>query len=120
MAQMTDAPALAGSAEEQAVAQEILLVMRAQGRFFASGIPIRQPLSALAAYVAARKLAKGDAATIVEAAVRANPAIFAVEGEGDDLSVITTRAGPAPTPAADDNRHSVRRLSEPQAAPAPA
>jgi hypothetical protein len=115
-----EAPALTGSEEERAVAQEILLVMRAQGRFFASGIPIRQPLAALAAYAAARKLVQGDAAPVIEAAVRANPAVFAVEGEGDTLIIVTTRDGTAPAPTQEDNRHSVRRLSEPTPAPAPA
>ena len=119
MAQTTEAPALAGSADEQALAQEILLVMRAQGQFFASGIPVRQPLAALAQYAGGRKLVKGDAAKAVEAAVRANPTVFALEGTGDALTVVTTREGVAPVAMEEDNRHSILRLSEPMPAPAP-
>jgi len=115
-----EALALAGSAAEQALAREILLVMRSQGRFFGSGLPIRQPLAALAEYATARNLVKKDAAKAVEAAVRANPAIFALEGEGADLIVVTTSDGRAPTLRAEEMSHSfVHRLTEPVAAPPP-
>lgn len=122
MAQVTEAPAisLAGSAAEQALAREILLVMRSQGRFFASGLPIRQPLAALVEYATARKLATKDVAKAVEAAVRANPAVFALEGEGESLTVVTTRDGTAPGVRAEDMSHSfAQRLTEPVAAPPP-
>ena len=62
MAQVTEAPTLAGSAAERGLAREILLVMRSQGRFFETGLPIRQPVAALAEYATARKLVKKDAA----------------------------------------------------------
>ena len=120
MAQTVEAPAIsfAGNAAEQALAREILLVMQSQGRFFATGLPIRQPLSALVAYVTARKLVAKDAAKAVEAAVRANPIIFALEGAGDDATVITTRDGIAPGIVAAGMSHSfAHRLTEPVAAP---
>ena len=121
MAQVTDIPALAGSAAEQALAREILLVMRAQGRFFGANIPIRQPLAALVDYVTARKLVAKDAAKAVEKAVRANPLVFALEGEGETLTVVTTQDGLAPGARPEDMSHSFRhRLTEPVAAPAPA
>ena len=111
---------LAGSAAQQALAREILLVMQSQGRFFATGLPIRQPLAALADYATARKLVAKDAAKAVEAAVRANPIIFALEGEGDDLTVVTTHDGVAPGIIAEGMSHSfAHRLTEPVAAPPP-
>jgi len=122
MAQTIDAPAIsfAGSAAQQALAREILLVMQSQGRFFATGLPIRQPLAALADYATARKLVAKDAAKAVEAAVRANPIIFALEGEGDDLTVVTTHDGLAPSVVAEGMSHSfAHRLTEPVAAPPP-
>jgi hypothetical protein len=120
MAQVTDAPALAGSAAQQALAREILLVMRSQGRFFESGVPIRQPVAALAAYAAARKLVAKDAAKAVEAAVRANPTVFALEGDGEGLTVVTTRDGVSPAARAAGMSHSfLHRLTEPAAAPPP-
>ncbi len=120
MAQVTEAPAFAGSADEQALARELLLVVQGQGRFFASGLPIRQSVSALAEYATARKFVKKDAAKAVEAAVRANPTIFALEGDGDALTVVTTREGLAPGVRAEDMSHSfAHRLTEPLAAPPP-
>ena len=114
-----DVPALAGSAAEQATAREILLVMQAQGRFFGAGQPIRQPLAALAAYAAARNFVTGDAAAAVEAAVRANPSVFMLEGEGDGRAVITTREGVAPVPRREDTSHRIQRLTEPAPAAMP-
>ncbi|MGI8854449.1 MAG: hypothetical protein ACR2JW_01735 [Thermomicrobiales bacterium] len=117
-----EAPAIsfAGNAAQQALAREMLLVMQSQGRFFATGLPIRQPLAALVDYATARKLAPKDAAKAVEAAVRANPLIFALEGEGADLTVVTTRDGLAPGVTLEGMSHSfAHRLTEPAAAPPP-
>ncbi len=120
MAQVLDAPTLEGSAAEQALAGEILLVMQSQGRFFETGLPIRQPVAALAEYATARKLVKKDAIKAVEAAVRANPLVFALEGEGENLTVVTTRDGISPTMRAEGMSHSFpHRLTEPAAAPPP-
>ncbi len=120
MAQVVDAPTLAGSAAEKALAREILLVMQSQGRFFGTGLAIRQPVAALAEYATARKLVKKDAAKAVEAAVRANPTVFALEDEGEGLTVVTTRDGIAPAVRAEDMSHSfLHRLTEPVAAPPP-
>lgn len=120
MAQVTEAPTLAGSAAEQGLAREILLVMRSQGRFFETGLPIRQPVAALAEYATARKLVKKDAAKAVEAAVRANPMVFALEDDGEGLTVVTTRDGVSPAARAEGMSHSfLHRLTEPVATPPP-
>ncbi len=120
MAQVTEAPTLAGSAAERGLAREILLVMRSQGRFFETGLPIRQPVAALAEYATARKLVKKDAAKAVEAAVRANPMVFALEDDGEGLTVVTTRDGVSPAARAEGMSHSfLHRLTEPVATPPP-
>jgi len=118
MAQVVEAPTLAGSAAEQALAREILLVMQSQGRFFETGLPIRQPVAALADYATARKLVAKNAAKAVEAAVRANPLVFALEDTGGELIVVTTRDGLSPVLRAEGMSHSfLHRLTEPVAAP---
>ncbi len=118
MAQVLEAPAFAGSAAEQTLAREILLVMQSQGRFFETGMPIRQPVAALAEYATARKLVAKSAVKAVEAAVRANPLVFALEGEGENLTVVTTREGISPVVRAVGMSHSfLHRLTEPVAAP---
>ncbi len=118
MAQVVEAPTLAGSAAEQALAREILLVMQSQGRFFETGLPIRQPVAALADYATARKLVAKDAAKAVEAAVRANPLVFALDDVGGELTVVTTRDGISPVLRAEGMSHSfLHRLTEPVAAP---
>ncbi len=118
MAQIVEAPTLAGSAAEQALAREILLVMQSQGRFFETGLPIRQPVAALADYATARKLVAKNAAKAVEAAVRANPLVFALEDTGGELIVVTTRDGFSPVLRAEGMSHSfLHRLTEPVAAP---
>ncbi len=118
MAQVQEAPTLAGSAAEQTLAREILLVMQSQGRFFGTGLPIRQPVAALADYATARKLVAKNAAKAVEAAVRANPLVFALEDEGGELTVVTTRDGISPVLRVEGMSHSfLHRLTEPVAAP---
>jgi len=118
MAQIVEAPTLAGSAAEQVLAREILLVMQSQGRFFETGLPIRQPVAALADYATARKLVAKNAAKAVEAAVRANPLVFALEDTGGELIVVTTRDGFSPVLRAEGMSHSfLHRLTEPVAAP---
>ncbi|MHB8644406.1 MAG: hypothetical protein ACYDAR_01305 [Thermomicrobiales bacterium] len=120
MAQTLDAPTLTGSAAEQALAREILLVMQSQGRFFGTGLAIRQPVVALAEYATARKLVKKDAVKAVEAAVRANPMVFALEDADGELTVVTTRDGLSPAIRAEEMSHSfLHRLTEPVAAPPP-
>lgn len=120
MAQVTEAPTLAGSAAQQALAREILLVMRSQGRFFETGLPIRQPVASLAEYATARKLVTKNAAKAVEAAVRANPMVFALEDDGEGLTVVTTRDGVSPAARAEGMSHSfLHRLTEPVATPPP-
>ena len=118
MAQVQEAPTLTGSAAEQTLAREILLVMQSQGRFFGTGLPIRQPVAALADYATARKLVAKNAAKAVEAAVRANPLVFALEDEGGELTVVTTRDGISPVLRVEGMSHSfLHRLTEPVAAP---
>jgi hypothetical protein len=93
-------------------------VMQSQGRFFETGLPIRQTVAALADYATARKLVAQDAVKSVEAAGRANPQVFALEDEAGELTVVTTRDGISPAARAAGMSHSfLHRLTEPVAAP---
>lgn len=111
---VTTAPDFVGNAAEQALAGELLRVMQSSGRFFASHTPLRQPLAALAEYVAARNLATGDATAAITATVRANPAVFILEEENGTAFVVTTKDGRVPILTIDDTSHQFRdRLTEP-------
>ncbi len=112
------APEFAGSDEEQALARELLQVMQFSGRFYGANMPVRQSLAALAEYAAGRKLAAGDG---VVAAVRANPAIFALADEDGATFVTTTKDGHTPVVHGEDLSHQFRvRLTEPAPTVAPA
>ncbi len=100
MAQAVEAPALAGSAAEQALAQEILLVMRSRAASLRPACRSGSRSGARGVCDGAKLVTK-DAAKAVEAAVRANPAAFALDGEGEGLTVITTSDGIAPSSHAD-------------------
>ncbi len=121
MTQTVTTPAFAGTADEQQLAHELLRALQFQGQLFASGTPVRQPMAALAEYATARKLVTGDAASQVEAAVRANPAVFALETANEQVIVVTTREGISPLYHGEDLTHTFRtRLTEPTASVAPA
>lgn len=118
MVQTETAPAFAGSAAEQALARELMQVMRFSGQLYSSYTPIRQPLAALTAYVTTRNLTTGDAAAAVEAAVRANPTVFALQTEDGTMYVVTTKDGVVPQPFLEDTSHRlVTRLTEPAPTP---
>jgi hypothetical protein len=81
----------AGSAEERALAERVLGLLRARGRFMAADVPIRASLASIAEFLTSQ----GDAAAAdrLDAAIAANPDVFAVEGEGDNRLLVTTRGG---------------------------
>ncbi len=116
MVQTVTEPVFAGSTDEQTLARELTQVMRFAGRMYGTNIAIRQPLSALVEYATARGFATGsDAAALVETAVRANPAIFAVETEEGETYVVTTKDGTTPHLVAEGMSHQFRtRLTEPE------
>ena len=54
---MSDQPTFTGSADQQALAEQVFQIMKAQGSFFALDAPIRQTLDNLADYFAAQRQA---------------------------------------------------------------
>ena len=126
---MTNLPTFAGSPGERALAEQIHELLRQQGRFFSSDAPLRQHLSNLVTYFAKRLNVSPDAAAKqVNAALQANPAIFALEAvkvvvddnEAEDIAerddtMVTTGINGAYVPFHVDESHSLSaRLYEPE------
>ena len=126
---MTNLPTFAGSPGERALAEQIHELLRQQGRFFSSDAPLRQHLSNLVTYFAKRLNVSTDAAAKqVNAALQANPAIFALEvvkvvvddNEAEDIverddTLVTTGINGAYVPFHVDESHSLSaRLYEPE------
>lgn len=126
---MTNLPTFAGSPGERALAEQIHELLRQQGRFFSSDAPLRQHLSNLVTYFAKRLNVSTDAAAKqVNAALQANPAIFALEvvkvvvddNEAEDIverddTMVTTGINGAYVPFHVDESHSLSaRLYEPE------
>lgn len=111
---MTNLPTFTGTPAERALAEQIHEVMRLQGRFFAFDAPIRQRLSNLITYFAAKRGNDEQKTTKeVVAALTANAAVFAQHTDGDDIVVTTARVG-GYTETVTDTKHSLgARLYEP-------
>lgn len=104
----------AGSAEEQALARRVFEVMAGQGAMAARDALIRQSLENLAAFIAAQDTTSADqVAPKLDAAIKANPAIFARDERDGQVLVTTSRRGIA-TGRQPDRRHTfAQRLYEP-------
>ncbi|MFN8502914.1 hypothetical protein [Kouleothrix sp.] len=111
---MSDQPSFTGNAEQQALAEQVFQIMKAQGSFFAVDAPIRQTLANLADYFATqRKADRAKLAQEIDAALSTNTAVFAREQQGDDVIYVVSRLG-AYRPRQDDNKHMFKqRLYEP-------
>ncbi|MFO7168513.1 MAG: hypothetical protein DIU80_010875 [Chloroflexota bacterium] len=111
----SNGPAFSGSAEQRALAEEVFRLMSMQGRFFAADAPIRQTLTNLAEFFAAQR--KADPAVVaqeIDAALRANEAVFTREERDGDVVYITSRLG-SYRPREEDTKHMFRqRLHEPE------
>jgi hypothetical protein len=110
----------AGSAEERELARRVFEVLRARGRFMSADAPIRASMASVAAFLAAQ----GADAGRLEAAIAANPAVFAVEEVGEDRILATTRGGRAPGERPVASRHTFARrfmtpLPKPERPPQP-
>lgn len=104
-----------GSAEEQALAQQVFDVMtRSYGALFAREALVRQSLSNLSGFLAQQQgVAADDLVPRIDAVVRNNSQIFAREERDGDVIVTTSRAG-RPIARGVDNMHTFRdRLYEP-------
>ena len=77
---MSENPNFKGSRDQQALAEQVFQIMKAQGTFFAADAPIHQTLGNLADFFAAQR--KADPATVaqeIEAALSENGAVFGRE-----------------------------------------
>ncbi|MBS1966605.1 MAG: hypothetical protein JST60_12455 [Chloroflexi bacterium SZAS-1] len=112
---MSDQPTFTGNAEQQALAEQVFQIMKAQGAFFANDAPIRQTLGNLAEYFAGQR--KADRATVtqeLEVALNTNNTVFTREEQGEDVSYVISRLG-AYRPRRDENTHMFKqRLYEPE------
>lgn len=113
---------LAGSAREQDVAAKVLGLMLSRGMFMASDAPIRLPINAIVQYLEGQ--GEEHAGEILDAAVRANPRVFSVEGTDDDRTLATTKSGRAPTSGPPSSTHTFASrfftpLPKPEGAVAP-
>ncbi len=93
-----------GSAAEKRLAQAIFRAFELQGRFMSVDTAIRLPIEVIREY-AGQTEASSDEKKI-DAAIAANPRVFAVEHDGDSVTVITTRLGYPPVPTVVEFSHS--------------
>jgi hypothetical protein len=92
-----------GSRENRQLAEQVLELLRARGRFMSADAPIRASLSSVADYLAGEGgLSAEEAVGRLEAMSAANPNVFTIEQIGDERVIVTTREG--------------RKAGEPQAA----
>jgi len=93
-----------GSADEQKLAAEVFRVLCVHGRFMASDAAIRVPVAAVVEFLSAA--GERDAAPRLDAALAANPSVFALAGEADDRVVVTTREGRLPIDGPIPSQHT--------------
>jgi hypothetical protein len=102
--QAKPATAFAGSAREQEVAAKVLSLMLSRGMFMATDAPIRLPMNAIVQFLEGQ--GEEHAGESLDAAVRANPSVFSVEGADDERTLVTTKSGRAPTNGGPSNTHT--------------
>ncbi len=86
--------AFSGTAEQKRVASAAFDVMRAHGRFMAIDMPIRVSLESLVGFL--NRDGSSMVEEKVEAALAANPDVFAIEHLEEQTLITTTRTGRAP------------------------
>ncbi|MBC8163100.1 MAG: hypothetical protein H7Z42_17985 [Roseiflexaceae bacterium] len=108
-------PTFHGNADQQVLAAQVFKIMTGQGAMFASETAIRQTLTNLADFfVAQKKAERSTVTTQIDAAMRANGAVFAREEHGEEVTYITSKQG-SYQPRSEQNNHMFkRRLFEPE------
>lgn len=108
-------PTFLGNEEQQQLAKEIFQLMVMQGALFAVDAPIRQTRSNLVQFLAEQKQIDPDSlAAAIDAAILANPSVFAREEIEDDVVYITSRSGTY-RPQTEDLSHMFKdRLYQPE------
>ena len=97
-------PRLAGSKQEQELAGRVFQIMTARGMFMSTDAPIKLSLASLADYF--ENQGEKNGRPRLEAAIGANAELFSLEESGEDLYVLTTRAGRAPSQVVPLSRHT--------------
>jgi len=111
-----------GTPAERKLLGEVFDVVRARGRFMSADAPIRASLSSIVEYLS--RDGKSASADRLQAAVAANPDVFAIEEIEGELVLLTTRGGHAPRPRAEGLEHTFAQrfmtpLPKPETPPQP-
>ena len=93
----------AGTERAQSIAELAFNVLRTRGMFMSNNAPIRVSLGSVREFLASQAEATGEE---VDEAIAANPAIFALETDGDETFVVTTREGRSPRHVDAPNVHT--------------
>ena len=93
-----------GSAADKALAEKLFQVMSGYARFSSYDAPIRLSTAALSEFLGTI----GSEATLekLQSIAKANSSVFAVEVEGDETFLVTTRAGRSPVETSTDSDHT--------------
>ena len=96
--------AFRGSAADKALAEKLFQVMSGYARFSSYDAPIRLSMSALSDFMGTI----GSEATPekLHSIAKANSSVFAVEVEGDETFLLTTRSGRSPVETSTDSDHT--------------
>src|SRR5688572_6720178 len=85
-----------GSAAEKRLAQAIFRAFEFQGRFMSVDAAIRLPIEVIREYVGQSGTPADEKK--IDSAIAANPQVFAVEQDGESVTVLTSRLGHPPVP----------------------
>ncbi len=93
-----------GSAAEKRLAQAIFRAFEFQGRFMSVDAAIRLPIEVIREYVGQSGTPADEKK--IDSAIAANPQVFAVEQDGESVTVLTSRLGHPPVPTVIEFSHS--------------
>ncbi len=106
------APQFAGSDDDQRLAEQMVALMRAHGRFMSADAPIRVSVASIASYLSREQPSLTP--DRIRAVAELNPTAFAVDVVNEEPILISTRGGQVPGIPGDGARHSfVKRFLTP-------
>ena len=97
----------AGSPKDREAASQVFKALAARGRFMSDNAPIRVPVAHVAAYLDAQGIKGGE--TKVRAIAEDNPGVFLLQGEGDAMVIVTSKAGRTPVLAEPPAVHTFKQ-----------
>ncbi len=117
------APEFIGSDDDRRLAEQMLALMSAHGRFMSADAAIRVSVASIASFLGRDE--PSLTSDRIRAVAESNPAVFAVEVVNEEPILISTRGGRAPGAVADGSRHSFAKrfltpLPKPEAPAQPA